>query len=95
MADNVKNPKPENNKHWTEDDYHKARKPFENSKYPDLKVAGTNIVDSIYKMDQDSLKSSDDPSLSDSLGMLSTINTQWSALQVACAKAGVDLPGLS
>lgn len=92
MAENAKKPKSDNNKTWTEDDYHKARKPFEDSRYTDIKVAGTNLVDTIYAMDK---KSKDDTDLGGAMAMLTTINQQWSALQVACGNSGVELPGLA
>jgi hypothetical protein len=66
------------------------REPFENSQYPDIRVAGTNLVDSVYEMDQ----KKDSDNLGDALATLTTIRTQYAALQTACSAHGVDLPNL-
>lgn len=91
LADNINHPKDSSKGSWTEDDYHKNRKPFEDTKYDDLKAAGTTIVDTIYGM---SKHDDSNDTFNDSLNTISTIHTQWSALQLACAKAGVDVPAL-
>lgn len=74
----------------TEEQYKAKRAPFENSEFADLKVAGTNLVDSIYQMDQ----KKDDGNLTNALVTLHTIQNQYAALQTACANHGVDLPNL-
>lgn len=66
------------------------RAPFENSQYADIRVAGTNLVDSLYQMDQ----KKDADNLGDALVTLTTIRTQYAALQTACSAHGVELPNL-
>lgn len=95
MAENAKHPKASNNEHMTESSYHESRVRFENSSYADIKVAGQNLVDTIYKADKASQAPSDDEDLGGTFALLSTLQNNWAALQVACANHDVDLPALS
>lgn len=64
--------------------------PFQNSQYPDIKVAGGNLVETIYKADH----MQTDDGIASSIVLLTTIQTQYAALQTACANHGVNLPPL-
>jgi hypothetical protein len=88
LADNMAKQKSSDDKPMTEADYKRIRKPFENSKHADIKVAGTNVVDTVYKADT---KSKD---LGSAMVLLNKLQTQWGQLQVACSKEGVDVPQL-
>jgi len=63
--------------------------PFKMSKYTDLKVAGVNVMETVYAMDQ---LSEDDigPALAD----LTQLEAQWTALQTACGAHDVTIPSL-
>jgi hypothetical protein len=74
----------------TEAQYKEKRAPFENSKYSDIKVAGTNIIDTIYKLDREG-----EGDLGTALITLTTLQNQWSQLQVACETHGVTIPSLT
>lgn len=92
MAVNAKDGKKSDKKTlMTEAQYKEKRAPFENSKYADIKVAGTNLVETIYKADHAQL----DDTLGSSIVLLTTVQTQYGALQTACAAHGVDLPSLT
>lgn len=62
---------------------------FENSHYADLKVAGANVVDTVYAMDNAA-----DDSIAASYEFMTKIEAQWGNLQVACLNHGVKIPGL-
>jgi hypothetical protein len=87
MVENMDDGRADNAK-WTEADYFAARAPFESSKHADLRVAGTNLVDTIWKSEQ----TVDDESLGGALGLMSTLQTQMSQLQIACGNHGVAVP---
>lgn len=89
MAENVG--KSNKNETWGEPEYHAARMPFESSSHADIKVAGTNIVDTIWQMEK---QSKDEENLGGALVTLTTVQTQWAALQTACANHGVTVPPL-
>lgn len=76
---------------WGEPEYRAARLPFESSKHADIKVAGGNMVDTIYNLEKQSQNEDD---LGGAIVTLSMIQTQWTALQTACANHGVDVPAL-
>lgn len=77
---------------WGEPEYQAARMPFESSKHADLKVAGTNLIDTVYKVQNQNL---DDADFGEAMVTLQTLQTQWAALQTACANHGQTLPALS
>jgi flagellar basal body rod protein FlgC len=79
-----------NNKKMTEASYKKARAPFENSSHADIKVAGMNIIDTIYQAD--TMKDPDN--IGAAMILMNSLQSQWSDLQVACSKQGVDVPKL-
>jgi hypothetical protein len=76
---------------WGEPEYRAARMPFESSEHADIKVAGGNMVDTIYNLEK---QGDNEDDLGGALVTLSTIQTQWAALQTACANHGVDVPAL-
>lgn len=76
---------------WGEPEYQAAMLPFESSKHADIKVAGTNMVTTIYNLEK---QSNNDEDLGGALVTLSTIQTQWGQLQTACANHGVTVPPL-
>jgi hypothetical protein len=90
MADNVGKNNGDN-KPMTEGDYRIAKFPFENSKYADIKVAGVNMVDTIYNLEK---QSQGDEDLGGSMVTLTMVTTQWGLLQTACANHGVTVPSL-
>lgn len=92
MAENVgkKNVKG-GDKTWGEPEYQAAMLPFENSQHADIKVAGTNMVTTIYNLEK---QSNNVENLGGALVTLSTIQTQWGQLQTACANHGVTVPPL-
>lgn len=90
MAENVGKNDGENEV-WGEAEYQAARMPFESSKHADIKVAGSNIVDTIWQMEKQSRSEQD---LGGALVTLTTVQTQWAALQTACANHGVTVPPL-
>lgn len=66
------------------------KSPFVHSRYADLKVAGSNVIDTVYRMDN----SADTNSLGGGLADLTLVVNAWSSLQVACANHGADIPAL-
>jgi hypothetical protein len=68
----------------------KARKPFQDSRYPDLRVAGTNLVDSLYDVDQ----KIDSADLGQTMAMAALIRSDFTTLQTACSAHGVNVPAL-
>lgn len=76
----------------TEAQYKDARAPFENSKYPELKIAGMNMVDTI--KDASDTLNKNDADLATAMLVLTNLKTDWAALQTACAAHGVTLPQL-
>ena len=92
MAENVGQPtKKDDGKPMTNDELQVAIMPFEASKYADIKVAGTNLVTTIYNVEN---APQDDESLGGAMALLSTLQTQWGQLQTACVNHGVTLPPL-
>lgn len=89
LSDNMAK-KSSSDKPMTEADYHRIRAPFENSSHADIKVAGMNIVDTVYQAQ--TLK--DPNNIGAALILMNSLQGQWSQLQVACNKQGVDLPQL-
>jgi hypothetical protein len=63
--------------------------PFVKSHYADIRVAGANVIDTVYKMDNDI-----DVDLAQSYADMTKISAQWGNLQAACSSHGVDIPGL-
>jgi hypothetical protein len=75
----------------SEVEYERTRAPFNSSKHTDIRDAGIGLVDTLYqlsKMDVDSMD------LAEAMGMLITVKTKWTGLQVACGNHGVSLPSL-
>lgn len=68
--------------------YETARKKWSDSKYQDLRTAGTAVVDTAHKMDGESDQTNNED-LNASLTDLATLKTQWAALQTACKNHGV------
>lgn len=95
MANNMTKSKDTSNTKMTKAKYNEARKPFEKSRHSDIKVAGTNLLATIYKADQ---MPQDDTDLGkqfgDAMVLMSAVQTNWSALQVACGNHGVTVPAL-
>jgi hypothetical protein len=88
ISENMAKKESSNDPLETEADYNRIIKPFEQSSHADIKVAGMNLVNTIYKADT---KTKD---LGSAMVLMNTIQNQWSALQVACGKQGVDVPQL-
>lgn len=92
MAANVNdNAKPVSNVKMTEVQYQEKLAPFQNSKYSDIKVAGTNIMETVYQADQQR----DSLDFGGALALQATLQTQWTQLQVACGTHGVTIPSLA
>ena len=83
------NDKSNNNDAWTEKEYKGFRKPFEQSKYKDVKTAGTLLVDTLYQASK--LKDDD---FGGALAMLGALQTQWIGFQNACGAHGVKIQDL-
>lgn len=90
ISKNMVEKKSSDSKPMTEADYNRIREPFENSKYTDIKVAGTNIVDTVYQADTQP----DPNNIGGAIILMGTLQGQWGQLQVACSKRGVDVPQL-
>lgn len=86
MADNMAKKKT-NTKKMTEASYRKARAPFENSKFADIKVAGQNILDTVYQADTQP----DPDNIGGAMILLGSLQAQWGQLQTACANHGVTV----
>lgn len=92
IADNSKlEKKQESDVPMTKEDYDQVRRPFERSAYADIKVAGLNFVDTVYKADQASTEEGD---LGEIMLLMTTLQSQYAALQVACGTHGITLPPL-
>jgi hypothetical protein len=91
LAKNAKDNKPGSDKAMTEADYKKTRAPFEKSSFIDIRVAGTNVVDTVYKADRENQKNGD---IGHAIVLMNTLQNQWGALQVACGHHGVVVPQL-
>lgn len=92
MANNAKAPKSSGPiSKMTEAQHQEKRAPFANSQYADIKVAGTNVVDTIYKADQ----MGDDTDLGTIMMTATQLQAQWAQLQIACSSHGVELPNLN
>jgi hypothetical protein len=76
-------------KDMTEADYKKAREPYQNSKYADLKTAGTTMIETVYMA-----QNNPDDSFKGSVDLLTNIRTNWIILQSACGRHGVNIPSL-
>jgi hypothetical protein len=90
MADNMAKKQTASSKKMTEASYKKIRAPFENSKYADIKVAGMNIVDTIYQADTQP----DPDNIGGAMILMGTLQGQWGQLQTACMNHGVTVPAL-
>lgn len=90
MKANAESGKKSSGAKMTETQYKAKRAPFEKSSYNDLKTAGTNLVDTVYQMDQ----KGDDADLAETMVMLTALQSQYTALQTACGAHGVSLPNL-
>lgn len=73
----------------SEDSYRKNRAVYENSRYSDLKVAGTAVIDIVYDMSNGTGKD-----VSSNLANYNTLKDNWAALQRACANHDVKIPSL-
>lgn len=91
MAERVQHPgsSDKSGSKMTEQQYKDIRRPFEQSKYADIKVAGQNLVDTVYKADQIDMDSAD---YNEAMGVLTQVRQNWTTLQVACQSHGVELP---
>jgi hypothetical protein len=92
IAANAASPKASGSKKttpMTEEDYRKNRKIYEDSKYADLKAAGTSVIDTVYDMSQDTGQD-----YSGSMADLYTLRDHWASLKRACANHGVTIPSL-
>lgn len=90
MANEADNPATGDHKPMTKEDVLVAKRPFLTSKHSDIRYAGTNIIDTIYKADEYVEKGD----LGSSLTLLGDIQNQWYELRLACANHGVKVPPL-
>lgn len=77
----------------TEEAYHQARAPFENSTHSDIKTAGLNFVDSVWESQK--ALNTDDTDIATSFGILTKIEARYASLQIACGNHGVTLKSLT
>lgn len=94
IADKAAHPTPKasstKNNPMTEDQYKKNLEPYENSKYADIKVAGINVINTVYDMSRDT-----GADYSTNMANLYTLRDHWAALQRACSNHGVTIPGIA
>lgn len=91
MAENAKKPSSNSSKTpMTQKQLDEKKVPFTKSKYADIKVSGTNILDTVYKADHMDVNAG----LGDTMALLTLMQSQWTQLQIACSNHGVDLPAL-
>jgi hypothetical protein len=92
IADKAAHPSPAASKKsgaMSDDSYKKNRAVYENSKYADLKAAGTAVIDVVYGMSKDT-----GTDYSSSMANLYALKDHWASLQRACANHGVQIPSL-
>ena len=92
-AKNSKSDSSDSDSETTVAEYEKAKQPFLDSRYADVKVAGTNLLNGMEAMEK-AANSDDDSDFGAALIGLGELHTNWTALQVACANHGVTLPSL-
>jgi hypothetical protein len=92
MAERQKAGTKSTSKTMDEASYHKARQPFEDTKFVDLKTAGTDFVDAVY--DGQKALAADDTPLQSSMGVITKVSLKYSSLQLACSNHGVQLADL-
>lgn len=94
MADRAANPKKSTGakKDMTSEEHAELRRPFENSDKADIRVAGTNLVDTMYTLTSSEIDKQD---LGGSMVTITTLHSQWNALRTACGNHGVNLPPLT
>jgi hypothetical protein len=90
ISENMAKKKTGSDKPMTEAEYKRLREPFENSSHADIKVAGLNILDTIYQADTQP----DPKNIGGALILMGTLQGQWGQLQTACSNQGVDVPQL-
>lgn len=73
----------------SEDTYRKNRAVYENSRYSDLKVAGTAVIDIVHTMSNDLGKD-----ITSTMANYNTLKSNWAALQRACANHDVKIRSL-
>lgn len=97
MADSAKSGDTANdsNTPMTADQFAKAKEPWEKSGFADLRMAGVQVVTTIYAIDQASSTSEDDEDLADVMGQMVALQTRWAALQQACGAHGVQIPDIN
>lgn len=91
LAKNVQDKKSGSDNPMTKAQYEKARTPFENSSYSDIRVAGTNVISTVYKADSKKIQDGD---IGHAIALMNVLETQWGALQTACGNHGVTVPAL-
>lgn len=79
-------------KAMTKTDLASKTAPFTQSKYSDIRLAGTAMVATLYKIDNQGDDATID--LGTSMVTLTTLEVKYAALQSACAAHGVSLPDL-
>ena len=96
MADNVisGDTRDDVNTPMTEAMLNKAKGPWKHSQYAELRIAGINVVTTIYELDIASSKSDADTDVMAIMSILRTLRDQWTALQIVCAQHKVDIPDL-
>jgi hypothetical protein len=77
---------------WDIDTYHKVRKQFADSRYTDLRDAGTKLIDLAWQLFGMTSNSNSDGALGAALMMGGQIMQDYSSLAGACANHGVDIP---
>lgn len=82
-----------NDSETTMAEYEAKKKPFQDSRYADIRVAGTNLITLFEQMDKLS-KSDDDDAWGAGLVALGQLSSNWTALQTACSNHGVTVPPL-
>lgn len=71
--------------------YAALRKAFNGSQYVDIKTAGNNLVNAVQLADE---RDRSQDTLGGALVLLSTLRSDWTSLQTACANHGVDVPAM-
>lgn len=96
MADNLMSgdTRDDVNTPMTEAMLNKAKEPWKHSQYAELRVAGINVVTTIYELDIASSKSDADTDVMAIMSILRTLRDQWTALQIVCAQHKVHIPDL-
>lgn len=78
----------------TLDQYHDIRKKFADSRYGDIRDAGTRFVDLLWQLSE-AARGSDEDALGAALMLASQLYAAYSSLAGACSNHGVDIPPLA